>query len=287
MKKLIILWLSAVGILSLGQYAYADIGNCQDRNTSVVVWRYDTYQNMYPAWLIAIAQKNLKRYCCKYEFLDSPSTKEACERDDTNTYIESPRLYDHLVDVGMRYIDGEEVLQYPWWAVDTKWKEWRKLVTEFWSNQNGGIPLDLRAKYAKAWGSATQHLYTDYRKTSCQDSKTRFVEYDSGRNDALTLTQKYFILCEVSSCIVDETKNRYIWVCKQMVEQKIKAENSYVQLLLIHQWAMALQNNFDAYAIWYVTHEKFWRLLEKIVMMSKWLWFINDKVSEMTKTCSS
>ncbi len=282
MKKIIPLLIGI--ILSIGQYTYATIGNCQDISS---ISEYDIYANIYSRSLFTIARKNLKSYCCKYKFANIESTIEDCEKDKTDTYVESPRLYDHLVDVGMRYIDGEQTLQYPWAAIDKKWQEWRKIITDFWSNPNGGIPLDLRNKYVNRWGGGTQELNINYWMESCTKSKSRFERYNNERDTTLTLTQKYFIICELSSCIANNTKNTSIVSCRQMAQQRTQFESNYVQALLIQQWTMALQTNFNAYAIWYVTHEKFWQLLEKIMMMSRGLWFINDKVSEMTKTCSS
>jgi len=49
--------------------------------------------------------------------------------------VDSPRLYDHLIDVGMRYLDGDSELQYPKNGpkkiLDKKGKERREFVTAY------------------------------------------------------------------------------------------------------------------------------------------------------------
>jgi hypothetical protein len=87
--------------------------------------------------------------------------------------------------------------------------------------------------------------------------------------------------------MVDGKKNNRISACQSLVTQRIIWERDYVQWLLLYQSSLGLATNFEAYALWYINHDKFDTLLEKIVMMSKWLGFVNNKVNEMTKVCSA
>jgi hypothetical protein len=53
------------------------------------------------------------QYCCKYKksYLIADQIKQ-CKNKFSDYYVDSPWLYDHLVDVGMRYLDGDVTLQY-------------------------------------------------------------------------------------------------------------------------------------------------------------------------------
>jgi hypothetical protein len=123
-------------------------------------------------------------------------------------------------------------------------------------------------------------------KTQCIDRKSEFQEYNNNRN-TLSLAKKYFVLCELSSCMVDGNKNNRITTCQSLASTRISQERNYVQAVLLSQSTLALATNFDAYAIGYINHDRFSTLLEKIVMMSKGLGFVNNKVNEMTKICSA
>lgn len=266
-----------------------DTNNCGIDFTSVK-GGYQWYNNIFPTKLITVAEKNLKTYCCTYESESISNTQiEKCKNDISDYYVESPRLYDHLIDVGMRYLDGEEKLQYNnnnEVTLDKKGSERRSFVTKYGDAPNGKIPLELQSTYSQYRGNMTEDFDLLENTTACEDRKQAFQEYNNNR-DSLSLAKKYFILCEISSCMVDGTKNNRIESCQSLVANRISQERNYVQWLLLYQSTLALATNFDAYAIADLNHNRFSVLLEKIVMMSKGLWFVNNKVNEMTKMCSA
>lgn len=95
------------------------MGDCRNPLQTVFKGEYDKYQNIYPKALLDTAQKNLANYCCKNRSdKTTPDTDTYCKNNPTDTFAESPRLYDHLVDVGMRYLDGDADYQYAGAPVD-------------------------------------------------------------------------------------------------------------------------------------------------------------------------
>ena len=74
---------------------------------------------------------------------------EYCLANPTDDFLDSPWLFDHLVDVGFRYLDGVKDLQYDNTPTDVKGTEWRKKITEIGSNSNGTIPLAIISEYQK------------------------------------------------------------------------------------------------------------------------------------------
>ena len=290
-KQSIVLWSLIISYCLLGQYAFANnediYGDCRQ---STVGW-YKAYTNIYPESLILLAQNNLQKYCCKNKtpYL-TEQQQSACKDNKSEYYVDSPRLYDHLIDVGMRYLDGDETLQYKTsqWAVvlDTKGKERREFVTQYGDTPTGRIPLELQQKYTEYRGTMIEDFEIwDSISTSCEESKGRFDTTNTARNTT-SLSKKYFVMCELSSCMVDGKKNNRINACHSLVTQRIIWERDYVQWLLLYQSSLGLSTNFEAYA-WYINHDMFTALLEKIVMMSKWLGFVNNKVNEMTRMCSA
>ena len=265
----------------------SDEDNYGDCKNSTVWWWYVWYTSIYPQELITVAQNNLKQYCCTYKkpYL-TVEQSEQCKDKIADYYVDSPRLYDHLIDVGMRYLDGDETLQYTQAPLDTKGKERRKWVTEYGNTPTGRIPLELTNKYTEYRGTMIEDFDIVDSSKPCEDRKDIFLGYNKNR-DTLSLAKKYFVLCELNSCMVNGQKNNRISACQSLVTERIIGERNYVQWLLLHQGTLALATNFEAYALWYINHDKFSKLLEKIVMMSKWLGFVNNKVNEMTKMCSA
>ncbi len=63
---------------------------------------------------------------------------------------------------------------------------------------------------------------------SCEASRKRFEEYNTKR-DEISLTKKYFAICEVASCISSRTKNTLINPCQDLVAQRLISERNSVQ----------------------------------------------------------
>ncbi len=256
-------------------------GDCK----SLTIQWYTSYTSLYPQKLIDVAKEHITAYCCRYkkEYMDN---QNICENITSDSYVDSPRLYDHLIDVGFRYLDGDNNLQYLQAPLDTKWKERREWITKYGDTPTGRIPLELTNKYTEYRGTMIEDFDIIDSTKDCETRKAKFAEYNKNR-DTLSLAKKYFVLCELNSCMVNSQKNNRISACQSMVTERIIGERNYVQWLLLHQSTLALATNFEAYALGYINHDKFTKLLEKIVMMSKWLGFVNNKVNEMTKMCSA
>lgn len=81
--------------------------------------------------LTKAAQKNHRNYCCKeHNDITPPQMDEYCLANPTDDFLDSPWLFDHLVDVGFRYLDGVKDLQYDNTPTDVKGTEWREKITE-------------------------------------------------------------------------------------------------------------------------------------------------------------
>ncbi len=261
-----------------------------ESDSAITDQSFSAFTSIYPAKLLAVAQKNHKNYCCRdYNMKISAEVENYCNNNATDTYVTSPWLFDHLIDVGFRYLDGVEDLQYEWAPLDNKGKERREKITVYGTNPNGSIPLAIMNDYTTYWWDRNKDLNMVQSATqNCTDSKERLSEYNTQR-DSLSLVQKYFAICELSACLVgnNDQKSAFFSKCQQLSFQRIVQEDEYVQAVIIHQGQQAIATNFNAYARGYMNHNRLDALLEKIVMMAKGIGFVDSKVPEMTRMCSA
>jgi hypothetical protein len=76
-----------------------DYGDCRELPTPKAEY------SIYNKELSAIAWNNLRSYCCNNKKTYIIDADIQCKETLSDTYVDSPRLYDHLIDVGMRYLD--------------------------------------------------------------------------------------------------------------------------------------------------------------------------------------
>lgn len=288
MKRIIVLFLlmifSVHGSSSFAQTPEAV--ECRVFNSVLKNW-YEVFPSIYPVKLIQTAQKNHRNYCCKYHSTVTPVAMDNyCLANKTDDYLDSPWLYDHLVDVGFRYLDGVPDLQYDDTPTDRKGTEWREKITEVWSNPNGTIPLSIMSQYKEyRWDRSKGPEIVQSQTQTCPDSVVRFVKYNEDR-ETLPLSQKYFVICELSSCMASNEKNAHLSFCQNLALERTIQEDTYVQGVIVYQGEQAIQTSFNSYARSYMNHNRLPALLEKIVTMAKWFWFVDSKVPEMTRMCS-
>ena len=69
--------------------------------------------DLYPKQNIMVALEHLQYYCCETNMLAEKQcpTKDAEGQYDA-LYAESPYFFDHLLEIGLRSLDGETQRQY-------------------------------------------------------------------------------------------------------------------------------------------------------------------------------
>lgn len=101
-----------------------DIGDCRkDLPLTIFVGNeYKSYTNIFPSELLIVAQRNLANYCYdqRREFTNREKIDIYVQNNRTKEYAESPRLVDHIIDVGMRYLDAREEYLYDGMVVDAQ-----------------------------------------------------------------------------------------------------------------------------------------------------------------------
>lgn len=257
---------------------------------------YAVFGSAYPQNLFETAIQNHANYCCSlYSNKDisqesSTSVKREfltyCEEHPRTDFAKSPWLYDHLVDVGFRYLDGIADLQYPNTLVDPQGQERTSRIQELGTNSKGAIPLVIRSEYLNYRGKkdfSTELMLS--QSQSCEASLPRLREYDENWS-TIPLAKKYLITCEIASCLANDEKNKLMAFCQDLTLERIEREDNFVQSIISEQWWASISNHFRDYALEYLTYDRMDNFLQKVVMMAKWLGFVDQKVPEITLMCS-
>jgi hypothetical protein len=112
MKKtlttLLIIFISCISIQT-----FANDCNIVKNNENNLITRYtalNEYHKFLPIDSFTTIVKNLKAYCCSQNLIEC-SEEEIANLSETK-YPESPYLFDHLIDITMRRLDGISTLTY-------------------------------------------------------------------------------------------------------------------------------------------------------------------------------
>lgn len=309
---IILLWILWTSLWYSVQAADEDLGDCAllDNNTTLANFIDSSFviDTIYPKANRAIAVQNLKKYCCSQFDEEGQARWWNCQKEkNSDPFAYSNYLYDHLVDVWFRALDGNTSLAYPGQVMDPLGTQrYHKLHgdnTNPWyaNNPLGAIPLQVRKEFWLLWWISERWSvsYNLNEFISPNDNKAQYKEYISKRStlpnegdsaeNSIGLASRYFIICHLSQQITLNSSKERNWfsACKKLAKKRINDENAFVQYLLTAQGVTALMSNFNAYTQWYLVQGEMNRLLEKITEMNAGLTHINNKVSEMTKMCSA
>lgn len=143
-----------IGIITIGcavglgtVFAYDDCALVQGKEsiTNAVKAYNSRYQQFLPKEALQQALTNLKAYCC---------TKDICTSEEKQNlpkkYPKSAYLFDHLLDVNMRRLDGIQGLAYGL-TPDTAGKNWREYIQEVGEDTNGVQAQGIEEKYKTYW----------------------------------------------------------------------------------------------------------------------------------------
>lgn len=250
---------------------------------------------LFPQQLLDIARENHTAYCCDHypwrmqstSICQTPSIR-AKRRD--NTYAESPVFYDHLIDIGFRYLDGIADKQYTTnngvAILDAQGQTWHEQSMAIVSSPYGYMPSAIRQLFGQARGMNSTREVAIH--TSCEDNKKQYTDFSNNR-EKKSLADKYFIICHATQCLnpyKKATDTTDISKCMQLAEQRISQEMDRIQSVMIVQGNNAILSSFQAYAQWFFVQDQMNKLLEKYSEMEAWFNFLNNKVPEIVPVCS-
>lgn len=261
-----------------------------DQHIKSLVDIYGTtqYKTVLPIEAFNKALINLKAYCCTQAF------QKDCSSGDINNkpehYPASAFLFDHLLDVAMRRLDGITWLAYNMdgdpkgVTPDPTGLDRRTKITEIANSANGTPANKIESLYT---GYRTGHKYTDLG----------IVISGYNKNIAtVSLGDKYDTICELVRDIYNKTTSgTIIWSitetnsffngCKNLVRERVKRETGYVKMLMVQKSNQVFTETMKAYTKKYFVEEKImalWNLINKVKDIFKTI----VQQAPVSKTCS-
>lgn len=182
MKKTVITTIISIIAITGGVFAH-DCGLVVNTNINAVLTNYTANYQIYTQFLPAEAFNqaliNLKAYCCA-QVINPPCTDEEKANLPTQ-YMESAYLFDHLIDISMRRLDGNKALAYGL-EPDPTGSERRTKINGIASTTTG-IPANEIEK-----------IYKSYR-TLHKNENVDITKYNAGDLATFSLRDKYDKLC--------------------------------------------------------------------------------------------
>jgi len=154
------------------------------------------YQNVIPEKAYKQALIHLKAYCCNQKQI-------LCSKEETDNlpkekmYPASPYLFDHLIDITMRRLDGIQELAYGL-EVDTAGLARRKMITDAANDINGEQAKTIKDAYTAYW---TLHKKTTKNLTWVT------INYNSQNSENFSLGDKYNSLCKIIKNIYEDIQD--------------------------------------------------------------------------------
>ncbi len=285
-------------------------GNCELVHSSDVYanipsdWTTKKFGNIFPIEAVNVAQNHLRSYCCKKGLLQDAET---CKNLDT-IYVESPFLFDHLLDIYLRRLDAfgktdtTKDLMY-WLEADPQWKERRDFMIEILQDPNGAPPMKIAEKYQKTWKLSTDPFriireWGGEDNTVIADTSLNTLNQDFNN---WPLVNKYTYACELVSAMYFDLKGTflinydgesysvyarwYLW-CKNLIKKRLQQEVVYTKLALANQGNVFMKNYLHNILVLNVSYEYINKLHEKITQILTFMDEINRSVAKIVSQCS-
>lgn len=238
------------------------------------------------------AMLNLKKYCCTHELWWLKQDFETCKDDSiffNDNALDSPYLFDHLVDIMMRrlsWVAGDDnIYTKTNMSLDELWTSWRERIDEKATSTEWASPEIIINQYKKVWQQSpsnygfdiTKRIYNIFNQNpnnflqyvswewNTEDSKKVANALKSYKHRKLydrymnvcALSEYFYALLNVWSDSNDKGKIfGGITACENMVKNKIKQENEYTTLVVQKASNQFLSN----YVGWYLSYLH-WRQL--------------------------
>ena len=268
MKKTVITIIISIIAITGGVFAH-DCELVVNNNIDTVLYNYKNNYNEYTQFLPAEAFHqaliNLKAYCCA-QVVNPPCTDKE-KANLPKKYMESAYLFDHLIDISMRRLDGNKALAYGL-EPDPTGSERRTKINEIASTTTG-IPANEIEK-----------IYKSYR-TLHENENFDITKYNAGNSATFSLRDKYNTLCPTIKNLYEDIKggtndiiiwwyldeNSFFNGCENLVQKRVEKENGYIKILMVQKSNQLLNESMKAFTQKHFVEEKLmalWNLILKV-----------------------
>lgn len=238
-----------------------DISNPKTYTSFTNNFKESNIEWVVPAAAISQALVNLKKACCMSSVINKNEPFCKAFKQGKN-YPDSIFLFDHLIDIGLRRLDGKQELVYGL-SPDSKAADRRTFITQAAEDKDGTsaqIILDRR----KTDRTRTQ-IYVDHR--SAVQFKEIIEQYGQS-----TVADRYGSVCNIIS-IVSQGLNggtindTVLKKCKKLVDQRVANEQRYVQNIMMKKSNELLYNVRQAYSNEYFIQNRMMALMATLDTM--------------------
>ncbi len=297
MKKTIIgIGIYALVMLSSTTFAYTtdknDCGLVSGTGTITTIDKFlqnygsvFAYPQVLPKQALLQAITNLKAYCCVKPDPISCS-KEEKQKLPKKYYPESAFLFDHIVDILMRRLDGVKELSYGI-EPDLAGKTRREYLNTLGKDPNGAVQAQ-----------SIVAMYNEYRSNNTDNIDIATKNFSWANKPGITsLRDKYDVVCTLAAKIYTQLQSdpipigskfaqtSYAKQCENMVTKRIQREYAYVKLLMVKKSTQLLDETTKAYTQKNFVEDKLMSL-QKLISKVKDLFQTIVKQSAASKTCS-
>lgn len=217
----------------------------------------------------AQAVTNLKTHCCTKKLITCTEA-ETKNFPKEEKYPQSDYLFDHLIDITMRRLDGEKTLAYNL-DVDPMAEKRRTIIKDL-ANKENGIPASIIQ-----WDFVG---YWTLNKKKTRNLEIVLKNYNTTDTWTLSMADKYDTVCELSKMLYKELQKdtkviigeynepkSFFKKCTNMVKDRVQRESVYVKILMIQKSTQILDESTKAYTKKHFVEEKLmalWSLISKV-----------------------
>lgn len=215
-------------------------------------------EGVLPAEAISQALINLKLACCTSTSINKDAAFCASFKNKKD-YPNSIYLYDQLLDVSIRRLDGDSNLAYGL-EPDPTGKAWKEFITTAAESKDGASAQAILER----WNTDRSRSKILPDDVSPQWISDFILNYNLANT---TLADKYYNVCTVIGNIYKQMNG---WVavntntqkaCQNLINKRIADENNYTQIIIIKKSNELLHNTLQAYTQKYFVQEKMMVLL--------------------------
>lgn len=276
-------------MISLVGIAFAD-DDCLLGPSPVSSGAWQAYSLVLPYQDLKLAYNHLWAYCCKNGLF--PKDRNNCgDNAPKDVYLESPFLFDHLVDVWIRHFDPLSI--YSGQTVDSWAKEWYDLFSL--SEDKSITPQFVKAQYTKYWTLTFKPLFQDQ---TWNISSYLPLYWTTG----FSLRDKYYNLCfslklwyenvlQWNSAkrpiqIKDQyDPDSYYSKCMDLVDKKVSVERVYAQTTMLERSTNTLDKSIETFTMTNFVKDRLWSLYDKLKSVVDLFWKIVAQ-APLSKRCA-
>lgn len=273
-------------------------------------WNYILLKNFWYNYILweddtKKAFDNLKKFCCQRKLISGTG----CGNVDTwGYYPSSASLFDHMFDIYMRKLDAKQKNEnwedlMLWVQPDPDWKAWRDFITNVGNNPDWLVPTKITDEFNKYWKSDTSSQIMSFNiEDKGVDNRKNDISWKITDFPDWKLVDKYNNACDVIMYLSIQTKLVNDWwklesdintkesevysKCKELVKNRINAEDYYVQSLIKEKSNTLLMDNVNTYLSTYFLETKMTELQKSLLNSRTMFAEIVKWVSRLIKNCS-